>query len=237
MEYLSEPTAQRIYRPRFYYLAVGVVCFVFFSAVGVASTYAAYWNIDGSFRCPKPAAFFFSSFWSAWVLLSLWTIVAYFRERLVVEKRTITQRGVLFTRVIQASEIAAVRWRQRPVGGKVILYWRSGRSLGIYVSNFTADERDDLIGLLHRAAPLELHEGWHEFMKPRPPVGLAQRSKPLAAICAFLFFLCSALFIGNWWTGMGMQYLVVGIANLLAGTWYVWRAVKARQAPVGAIHE
>lgn len=227
MEYLSDPVAQRIYRPRVYYLVFGVVCMVFYSGAACASTFAAWTNIDGSFRFPIPSAIFFGSFWSAWSLLSLWIIIAYFRERLVVEKRTITQRGVLVTRVIQSDEIVAIRWRQQPRGGKVVLYSTSGRSLSIYLSNFTPAERDELINLLHRAAPLERQQGWHDFIKAHP-VTKPLPSRPIAVICAVLFFMVGAWFIGVWWQRMGVQYLLVGVANLLAGMWYAWRAVKYR---------
>jgi hypothetical protein len=218
---------RRIYRPRVYYLAIGVVCLAFYSGAACASSFAAWTNIDGSFRFPIPSAIFFGSFWSAWSLLSLWIILAWFRERLIIEKRTITQRGVVFTRVIQIHEIAAVRWMKKPFAGKVLLDSNSGRSLRIDLRNFTPAERDELINLLHRAAPLERQQGWHEFIKPHP-VTKPLPSRAIAVICAVLFSVVGAWFIGVWWHGMGVHFLLVGVANLLAGMWYEWRAVKYR---------
>src|SRR5438132_3763373 len=72
-------TNARCFRLRRYYLVIGVVCAALFAIMGVTSTLAAYWNIDGSFARPKLAALIFGTFWSGFTLLAVWVILAYFR--------------------------------------------------------------------------------------------------------------------------------------------------------------
>src|SRR5262245_33709454 len=95
------PTDARCYRLRRYYLVVGVVCAVFFAAMGIASTVAALWNIDGSFARPQLAALIFGTFWSGFTLLAVWVIVAYFRERLYFGKAGVVQHGIFHSRSLQ----------------------------------------------------------------------------------------------------------------------------------------
>ena len=62
-------TGQDGYRPRRYYLIVGIVGAIFYSTMAIVSVVAAYWNIDGSFARPLLAAIIFGTFWCAMLLL------------------------------------------------------------------------------------------------------------------------------------------------------------------------
>jgi hypothetical protein len=101
-------TALLRYRPRQYYLIVGVLGATFFSTMGIVSFVAAYWNIDGTLPRPLLAAIIFGIFWSAMVLLRVWVLLAYFREHLIVDRTAITQHGILRStsvRIADATEI------------------------------------------------------------------------------------------------------------------------------------
>ena len=62
------------YRMRPHFRNVGLVCIVFFAVIGVFSTLAAYFNIDGSFARPELGALVFGLFWSAFTCLGLWLL-------------------------------------------------------------------------------------------------------------------------------------------------------------------
>ena len=56
------------FRPRRYYLIFGVVSAVFNAVMGVTTTVAAYFNIDGSFAQPRLAALILGVYWSGFTL-------------------------------------------------------------------------------------------------------------------------------------------------------------------------
>lgn len=212
------------------YLVLGIVCLAFFLAMDVGSVYVAYWNIDGSFGRPELAAVVFGVFWSLWVLLSLWLIIAYFRERLFVSADAITQHGCIRKRTINFPDVIKIVWKRIPKGGSVIIRGHFSR-IKIYLSNFTSDEQDRLITLLRGEFAPEIQEGWERFNESRLLVVAARtptKSRGTAMICALLLFSFAGIFGYCWASGLGIQWLIVGILNALFGMWYLWRIFKWR---------
>ncbi len=156
------PTQARCLRVRRYYLVVGIVGAVFFAAMGIGSSVAALWNIDGPFPRPKPAALIFGAFWTGWTLLAVWVIAAYFRERLFFGKASFVQHGIFRSRTLEVGEVHQIKWRTWPMGGSVIVRTLSEK-VTIHLDNFTRDEREELIRFLREIFAVEIQENWSRF--------------------------------------------------------------------------
>ena len=214
---------EKCYRPRRFYLGLSVACGVFFVAIGVTSTLAAYTNADGSFShspllSPVQFAWIFGVFWSGWTLASIWNIVAYFRERLFLTSRSIRQVGVLRTRAIEIKDATRLKWRNWPAGGSIVVR-TSSESVKIYFGNFTAIEREELIYFFREAVAYEIQENWITFeaAPPRrsPPGKLTSRGGIIAISLTLMCY--GAAFFYCWRAGAGVQSLIVGIACGIAG--------------------
>jgi len=225
-------TGQDGYRPRRYYLIAGVLGATFFSTNGIVSFVAAYWNIDGSFPRPLLAAIIFGIFWSAMLLLSVWVLLAYFREHLIVDRTAITQHGILRSTSVRIADATEIKWRRIPLGGSIVIR-TANRKIKIYFDNFAANQRDELIAFLHGTFASEIQQGWSVFAESRVPSDARrpQKSRAAAAVCALLLFSIGGILGYCWLVGLGVKWLVLGIVNALAGLWYVWRIWKFRVQP------
>ena len=132
------------FRPRRYYLIVGIVCAVFFAGIGVASTIAAYTNVDGSFARPTLCAFIFGGFWSGWTLLAGYLIAAYFRERLLLTEEIIVQRGTFRWRTISVADVVRIQWRTLPKGGSLVVRTHL-QKIKINLDDFTKEKREEIM--------------------------------------------------------------------------------------------
>ncbi|MEQ9066580.1 MAG: hypothetical protein RLO18_07655, partial [Gimesia chilikensis] len=63
------------YRLRRFYLYLGIAGTSLFSLVGIGSTLAAFYNLDGSFRYPVFSALLFGGFFLLCTLLGIWCIL------------------------------------------------------------------------------------------------------------------------------------------------------------------
>jgi len=225
-------TGQDGYHPRRSYLIVGIVGAIFFSTMAIVSVVAAYWNIDGSFARPLLAAIIFGIFWSAMLLLSVWVLLAYFREHLVVDRTTITQHGILRCKSLRIADATEIKWRRIPKGGSIIIR-TANRKIKIYFDNFATNQRDELISFLYGTFAPDIQQGWSPFAEAQMPSDprRPQRSRATAAVCALLLFAIGGIFGYCWSVGLGVKWLVIGIANALAGLWYIWRIWKFRAQP------
>jgi hypothetical protein len=147
---------------RLFYLVVGAISAVFCAVVGVTSTVVAYWNIDGSFARPKVSALIFGIFWSVFVVVSLWVVLAYFRERLFVARNAVVQRGVLRSKTIDIADVIRVKWRNWPVGGSVVAQSHSGK-ITVYLDNFPTRERGPIIQFFRETFATEIQDNWARF--------------------------------------------------------------------------
>ena len=222
---IAQPSpGTRVFRVRRKYLVVGVIGTLFCVAMGVESTVAAFWNLDGSFPRPKLAAFMLGSFWSCFTLLGVWIIAAYFRERLNLTDTGIVQQGIFRSKNLEFSEILQVQWRTRPVGGSVVLrtHWTKIR---IELENFARDEREELIRFLRDRLPLEIQNNWSSFevvphCSPTPGKPVS-RGAMIAISAIFLSF--AVAFVYCWSAGLGTQFLFISVVNVVASIWSLWR--------------
>ena len=221
--------AQNGYRPRRYYLIVGIVGVVFFSAAAIISTYVAYWNIDGSFARPVLAAVIFGSFWSLFTLLSVWVVLAYYRECLTLDEGQITQQGIIRSKLMHIDDVTHIKWRRIPQGGSIVIRTLTDR-LKIYFDNFTVEERRELISFLHGIIAPNIQEGWSQFEEchlkiQQQPI---QKSRSAAVVCALLLFSFAGIFNYCWVAGLGSKWLFIGAVNALGGLWCLWRICTFR---------
>lgn len=101
----------------------------------------------------------FGGFWSFWIGLSVWLLLAYYRESLTIQDGTVVQRGVLHTKSMKLSELVDVQWKSVRA---VVLRSRSGKAT-IHLDNFTPEQRLEIIRWLHGATPLSIQRGWDRF--------------------------------------------------------------------------
>lgn len=198
------------YRPRPYFLYVGLGTLIFFVVMGIGSVVAAWWNVDGSFAHPGSAALIFGLFWSGFALLSLWLLATYFRERLRLGPTAVTSRGVCRVRRLKSGDVDRLVWRRYPAGGSVVLR-SSEKRLKIELSNFTRAEREEIVAYFREAIPTARQAGWEKFVAsvrtPRKPSRGAELLSIFALSAFAAFFVIAGLRRGE--TG----YILLGMLN------------------------
>lgn len=225
----------RRYRPRRYYLYLGIVCTLFFLVMGIGSTCVAYWNVDGSFARPKLSALVFAVFWSVWTLLGIWLILCYTRERLVISTTSIESTGVFKRTLLALDHVTRVKWRLFPQHGSIVLR-TPDKKLVIELGNYLDSERKELIELTRRMFDYELQENWQRFCDRfiEPPSPARQSRRRLvrvllaAMLCAF-----GAFFLYAWAKGLGAQHLALAIANFCVALCYLvpWATAGRATSP------
>ncbi len=210
-----DPQWTDCYRMRPYVRNVGLACTAFFAIVGLASTLAAYFNIDGSFARPKLAALVFGLFWSAWTLLGIWLLLGYYRYRLFVNKSTLRQVGIVSDRQAELELIRELKWRQYPKGGSVRLSGLFG-VMKIELGNFQTIEREQLTAFLRQAVAETNQIGWEQFQEHfRDSPKKKQRSRRARFVIACVFAAHAIAFGLLWVVGRGMSYLAMSVVNAL----------------------
>ena len=151
-----------VYRLRRLYLAVGVGCTSFFVVIGVASTLAALFNIDGSFPHPRTFAAVFAIAWSCWCLLGGYIVLAYFRERLFVNPHGVRHVGCFRSQTIPFDQLESARWRADGWDGNLVLR-APGRKIVVHFHNFSAEDRLDLVRFFRSTLDDRLQQNWPQF--------------------------------------------------------------------------
>src|SRR5262245_15936875 len=166
MHPVAAPATSRLgqeYRLPRSYLWLGVVCAAAFFVAAVMSVWAAWTNIDGSFRYPKETAVVFGVFWGSLTLLGLYVVRAQLVERLLVWEDRVKQVGSFRTREARFAEVERVRWRRMGnPGGSVVLYAPSVR-LAIWFANYGSVHSERLRDFIRAAVPVERQEGWDRY--------------------------------------------------------------------------
>jgi len=150
---------ERVFRlqKRYWYLGIG--CLFFFAAMLAIPFYA---RSTGEIRW---AGFWLMvGFWSFWIGLAVWMLLAYWRYSLVVHDGRLIQRGIVFHDEMGLSEAIELRWKPRPQGGLVLLHSAS-RKFKIDLSLFEGEERRWLIRWLRLALPESQQVGWGPFCR------------------------------------------------------------------------
>lgn len=216
----------KTYRHQRNLLSQAIMCLVFFSLVDVASVTVALLNPDGSFDRPVVSAIVFGTFWTAWVLLSLYLLVAYFRERWTLSDDGVSVQGVVWFRSLPVADVTSVRWAGYPAGGSVVLQG-AGQKLVLWLSNSPKDEQTEIVEFVRSRFPLEIQTGWEDYVAARDRVRKpAVKSRWVAVFCALLLAGCGGAFLYCWWIGLGVHWALIGQMILLGAVWYLLRAIK-----------
>lgn len=205
----------KTYRLRRSFLKQGIGYGIFFLVLAIVTPFSAA-NTLG--------ALFFALFWSFWVLMSVWMIAAYYRERLILEPQTIVQHGVFRIKRFEHCEVRQVSWNPLTIAGIVVVKTLAEK-IKIYLDNFTEPERAEIVQYLRTNFAETLHENWPAFDACIPRSKVPQ--KPSSPV--FLWLLATILLgfsVANliaWWLGLGEQFLVVSMINVLVFIWYLWK--------------
>jgi hypothetical protein len=105
--------------------------------------------------------------------ISLWILVAYWREELTIRGTRVVTRGIVRCREIGLLDVTEARWRTRPVGGSVVLRSESAR-LSVEFGNYETEESARIVHHLRSVLRPEVQTGWILFayktalLEPRP---------------------------------------------------------------------
>ncbi len=212
------------YRIRQFVLLLSIVCTIALLTFDVGSVYVSYWNIDGSFDNPKLTALFCGVFWSCFVLMSIYCIVAYFLERLFVKSDAITLHTCFGKQTINISDVIQIDWK-RYLSGIIIVRGHHSR-IKIYLSNYTADDQSQLIAYFRTTFSPDIQKDYSVFTEtrlPHKPRNPDEKFRSIAILCALLLFIFASFFVYFWVADYGVQWLMVGVISALAGLWYLWR--------------
>ena len=203
-------------------LWIGLICSVSFLGMGVLSTWAAWTNVDGSFRYPKEITVFFASFWGMFTLLGIYLIRAYYVERLLVWEDRVRVIGSLRTREVRFTELSEARWRGFPApGGSLVLRTFDGKAV-IHFGAYAGVDVEQLKEFFRGSLPAEAQIGWEKHDETYRATPARAKKNRKARRWAHIFLgLVGAGFIalgvidpfnnpGERWT-----HLVVGIVNVV----------------------
>jgi hypothetical protein len=208
---------EKCYRLERSILFIGLGCTPLFVGFGVASTIAAYWNLDGSFKHPVRDAALFAVIGLGFSLLGAALIAVALRYRLHVSDREVKQTGLFFTKSIELSQVTGVRWRT--MLRDVVL--QAGKSrLCVEIGSLAVSDSHEVIDFLHQRLDPSLHQGWPFFSKCH--VALAKRrEEPLSwrRLSLGVFLACLGTFAWYFWVvwivGGGFWNLAAGAALLV----------------------
>ena len=143
-----------------YYRNLGIICLIFFVGMIVLSVFCVFSERSQDVRIY--AVCLFVAFWGFWATVSVWVLLAYWRESLGISDGRVTQNGVIRTRAIAFAELVDVQWRVTPAGGSIVLRSTSAK-IKVYLNNFEPEQGQFLINLFHRSVPHSLQRGWRLF--------------------------------------------------------------------------
>ncbi len=171
--------------------------------------------------------------------LSLWTLIAYWREELTIRDGRIVFRGVVRRKEIGLSELVEARWR--PESRRLILRGESTR-ITVDLRNYEEDDRNRLIDLLRSAIRPEIQTDWALFAhkvgyrrprvdrtKPRPDEALLTRVRWDRYLVPLLV-MSSLAGIASWKVTGEPRFLVTPL--ILLGAWAFARMVIPRDGVV-----
>lgn len=214
----------KTYRLRRSYLKQGIIYGTTFLVFGVGSSLASYFNIDGSFAEPELGALIFAVFWSFPMMLAIWMIVAYYRERLILEPKAIVQHGVFRIKRLENFEVRQVYWNPLTIAGTVLVKTLAEK-IKIYLDNFTESERIEIVQYLRTNFAEAAHENWPVF-----DASISRAKIPPKPSSPIFIWLLATILLGftvanaiAWWNDLGEQYLAVSVINVLVLLWYLWK--------------
>lgn len=176
------------------HLRVGLISLAFFSSMVVLSVLAAY---DSPVNRKIPVALSVGGFWSCWAGLSVWVVLAYFKESVTLGDADVHFTHVFGERTIVLVEILRGSWRLRYSRLSLKLFLRDGKEV-LQFENFRPDQQRRLIDYFHERVSLQVQEGWSEEVQRYASEVEVQERQSVAELDKFLWSLWRpALFAGS----------------------------------------
>ncbi len=158
----ADSGAETVFRLRKGYRNLGIVCLLFFVFTGVASAWGIWSEVPPNRRVHALYLLIFSlSVWGFMAGLSLWVLVAYYRESLTIRDGHVIQQGVIGKKEIDLADITDVHWIVIK-RGKITLRTVMEK-LKIYLDNFEPTERLWLIRRVRTGLPETIQRDWDLF--------------------------------------------------------------------------
>ncbi len=153
---------ETVFRLRKGYRNLGIVCLLFFVAIGVASAWGIWSEAPPNRRVHALyAVVFFLCYWGFCAGLSLWVLVGYYRESLEFRDGHVIQQGVIGRKEIYLADVADVHWTVIR-SGRITLRTVTEK-LRIYLDNFEPIERLWLIRHIENGLPKSVQRDWDLF--------------------------------------------------------------------------
>lgn len=199
-------------------LIIGILLAIEFCVLGAGSVFVSAWNIDGSFTYSLQTAVFMGLFWGAAFIVSLLMIAAAYRERLTFSATSISQQRVFWKSTLQFNNIVHLQWHHRPKGGYTVRLCTSDQRITINLRNFTDEDQRTIASLLRSAVAEAVQEEWARSAQTEPTKHWA-----VALLCGLLFAATGGIFVHCSSFDMGFHWFPLGVGNIAASFWYLWR--------------
>lgn len=147
----------RTFRLRKGYLLLGLWTGVLFTGMFFAAVIGSF--LDAPHPTPMLAM---ALFWTGWMSLSGYLLLAYFNALLKLNGKTLTRRGVLRSQEILFDQSASIKWRIWPQGGSIVVRSPRGR-IAFDLNDYEPSERVAIISCVHNALPPNQQTGWEAF--------------------------------------------------------------------------
>ncbi|HCO26775.1 MAG TPA: hypothetical protein DIT97_28580 [Gimesia maris] len=202
---MEEPTPEKCYRQRRVNLYLGLGLSVVLCITGVGFILTAFMNPNAD-DFPAPAAIIVFTIWSFFLVLGIWAILSYLRERLLISETRIIRHDLFGKTVISVDEISQLNWY---TGFGAIRLDSPGRSIVFNMESFTKPEQSEIITFLRNHVALEKHKNWDYFYEGsrrviEPGATATRQEKILASVVLAL----AGVFFCGWWFGSGSGFLL-----------------------------
>jgi hypothetical protein len=96
--------------------------------------------------------------WGPFVGLAVWILLAYWRESLQLDERTLVQHGIRRVRLVDWCDLLELQWRP----GTIVLRSASEK-ITVHLDNFQPEQQIRLIRLLRRCVAVSIQRDWDLF--------------------------------------------------------------------------
>ncbi|MGH7134096.1 MAG: hypothetical protein ACREHD_00055, partial [Pirellulales bacterium] len=173
--------------------------------------------------------------WGSMLLLSLYVFATYYLERLSIEGTIVSLRTLLQNHRFDVSELKALKWRVRPVGGS-IHFQLLGSKAKLNLWGYSTADRLAIIRTLRELVPAGLQENWPAFCQeialglwdgksrlvrhaePDKVILITRKRYDRAFLLSFPFAILLALTLSAWlsaWQLMIFPFTVIPLWLLL----------------------
>lgn len=205
----------RTYRLRRRYFRIGIISTSVFTVMW-GSTIAFLLNAPEAELKARAAAFVLpTAIFGFLISVGLSLCVTSIRYRLQVSEKSIRHVGVFRTMTIHLDDVREVRWRLFPQFGSCVITSHDHRVV-VEFANFLADERTELVNYFRENVGVEYQTDWDLFRDRFFEVSLKrkQQQEVVNRLVELAFGASAIGFAVVWYSGLGIQYLVISAVNL-----------------------